>query len=107
MNPNAIAEAFALAVAHLIRGHPVGRSREEGGTGLAAWFGLEERTVHNRINFILDALPPDARGGQDLTRWAARLRWAKARRDLEQFAEQLGWPWGMILTRLDGLRRLA
>lgn len=100
LRPDEIAVAFALAVGHLIKGEDIGGSREEGGTGLAAWFGLERRTAHNRVSRLLELLPPDDRGDEQLARWAKALRWAKCYRDLQRWAKSNGWPWRHVLTRL-------
>lgn len=104
LNSGELAVSFALAVAHLIKGYDVGRTKEEGGRGLAASLGVDENTVHYRIGRLLKTLPPDDRGDHRLAFWGRALRWAKSHRDLQAWANSNGWRWSRVLSQL---RRLA
>lgn len=99
-SPSEIPDIFELAVRVLIKGEQIGRSEHEGGRGLAAQLGLTERTIYNRIDWLLEHLPADGRGGKRLAFWARALRWAKSYRDLKAWARANGWPWSRVLLAL-------
>ena len=61
-----LASSYEICVRHLIRGETIGKAALDGGTGLAAEFGLERRSIRDRIKAFLKRLPTDGIGGKRL-----------------------------------------
>ena len=58
---------------HILRGEQIGEEEKDGGNGLAAYAGLSQDAVENRIQSFLRRLPTDGLGGRRLVLWANAL----------------------------------
>ena len=83
-SPTMLAGSFELVVLYLRpskeRQLPIARAAEDGGHGLAARIHREPRTTRDRMQSFVRALPPDNRGGRNLTTIAQTLYRAASER---------------------------